>query len=269
MAATRGLKLKSTVPHILSPQKRRDIVTWIISALVILVSVPALWFFIHKDYPSLNHGTGTVTVVTTGPTQSVAPAVVPSTPPVSVVTDPKTSTPAPAKTTPPAASSEMPAVVTTPTSSTGNANGPGPCLLFTAEVCQGAKAIVSPNGLAVAFHIPSGATLFAPTTGGFAWVYKDGSVTLSANTDNNLPFPETGFSGSNGSYYTLQLLGTWNFALAPPEQGNHTYKQGEALAVLTPADGYIVTSDGSLPANTYNFIIVGKSSAYMTPFLEK
>ncbi len=144
---------------------------------------------------------------------------------------------------------------------------PGPCLLFTASVCGNAKAF-SPNSLAVAFRIPSGTTLFAPTDGKFALVYKNGSVFLSANSDNSLPFPGTDFKGSNGSYYSMRLLGKWNFVLSPPEQGNHTYKKGEALATLMTADGYIAASDG-LPANEYNFVVIGKSSAYMTPFLEK
>ncbi len=144
---------------------------------------------------------------------------------------------------------------------------PGPCLLFTAEVCKDGKAIQSPNGLAVAFYIPSGATIFAPTDGKF-WAYKDGSIFLSANYNGKLSLPVATFTGTNGSSYQLAVLGKWDFLLAPPEQGNHTYKKGEAIATLTMVDGYLVGVTG-LPNNEYNFVVNGKSASYMSPFLEK
>ncbi len=145
---------------------------------------------------------------------------------------------------------------------------PGPCLLFTEEVCKEANMIANPSGTAVAFRLPSsGAAIFAPTTGKFSETYSNGAVFLSANTDNKLPFPSTDFTGSNGNSYQLMILGKWEFALDPPAQGTHVYKQGEILGVLTPADGYIVAN--GLPANQYNFAVYSKSSSYMSSFLSK
>ncbi len=143
---------------------------------------------------------------------------------------------------------------------------PGPCLLFTEEVCKEANMIANPSGTAVAFRLPSsGATIFAPTTGKF-WTLKDGSIFLSANNSNGSPLPTATFVGSNGNSYWFSLLGKWNFVLAPPEQGNHTYKQGEIVGTVTPTNGYIVSKD--LPQG-YNFIVTGKSSSYMGSFLSK
>ncbi|MDE1854537.1 MAG: hypothetical protein KGI38_12435, partial [Thaumarchaeota archaeon] len=109
-----------------------------------------------------------------------------------------------------------------------------------------------------------GATIFAPTDGKF-WTLKDGSIFLSANATGGKSTPVATFTGTDGNSYQLAVLGEWNFTLTPPEQGNHVYKRGEAFAT-TKTSGYL---DGvrNLPNNQYNFIVTGKSSSYMTPFL--
>ncbi|MDE1854536.1 MAG: hypothetical protein KGI38_12430 [Thaumarchaeota archaeon] len=263
MAALRSPKVPA--PHIPSPQKRRDLVTWIASIGVICVSLPFLVFFIHKDYPRQNGGT--VTVVTDGPAQATSVPSVSSPSPETKQTPDASTT----KTTPtnPPVTKPVTGVTATASSVTDNPNAPGPCLLFTEKVCKNGKAIASPNGLAVAFYVPPGATIFAPTDGKF-WTLKDGSIFLSANNSDGLPLPTATFVGSNGSTYQLALLGKWNFTLTPPEQGNHAYKQGEAVGTVTPADGYIMEK-GLPPGYDFNITnITGKeNTGYMSPFLNK